>query len=110
MELDDHRSSVAECGQARGRPVAAVDIPLQGDTLPCRSKDRRGILQVVGRRVRIVLGEPWGDQPPRTQVVCIGAPGGVDEEHLRREFEKTVSGNAESITQIVHAIAEWRRA
>jgi G3E family GTPase len=33
---------------------------------------RRGVLQVVGNRVRFTLGEPWGHEPPATNVVLIG--------------------------------------
>lgn len=73
------------------------------------SADRRGILQVVGSRARLTLGEEWGDQPRRTQVVCIGAPGGLDPDHLKRKFEAAVRGNAETARQIVNAVMEWRR-
>ena len=73
------------------------------------SVDRRGILQVVGSRVRLTLGERWGDQPPGTQVVCIGAPGALDPDYLKRKFEAAVLGNAETARQIVKAVMEWRR-
>lgn len=73
------------------------------------SVERRGILQVVGNRVRLTLGEAWGKQPPSTQVVCIGAPGGLDAEDLKRQFEAAVSNNAETPRQIVDAVMEWRR-
>jgi G3E family GTPase len=32
------------------------------------------VLQVVGRRARIDLGEPWGDRHPRTELVFLGRP------------------------------------
>ncbi len=73
------------------------------------SADRRGILHVVGNRVRLTLGEGWGDQPPGTQIVCIGAPGGVDPDYLNRKFEAAVSRNTETARQIVNAVTEWRR-
>jgi G3E family GTPase len=39
---------------------------------------RRGLLHVVGKRVRLTLGEPWGAETPRSEFVVIGAAGGVD--------------------------------
>ena len=73
------------------------------------SADRQGILQVVGSRVRLTLGESWGEQPPGTQIVCIGAPGGLDADCLKRKFEAAVARNAETARQIVNAVMEWRR-
>ena len=40
--------------------------------------DQRAVLQVVGRRVDISLQGEWGGRPPRTQIVAIGAPQGID--------------------------------
>ncbi|MDO8596780.1 MAG: GTP-binding protein, partial [Sulfuricaulis sp.] len=73
------------------------------------SADRRGILHVVGNRVRLTLGEGWGDQPPGTQIVCIGAPGGVDPDYLNRKFEAAVSRNTATARPIVNAVTEWQR-
>jgi G3E family GTPase len=44
--------------------------------------DRRAVLQVVGRRVDIALEQPWGERRPRTQLVAIGAAGGIDADLL----------------------------
>lgn len=52
--------------------------------------NRRAVLQVVGRRVDISLGEPWGDSAPRTRIVAIGAPGSTDESVLRQLFDRAV--------------------
>lgn len=52
-----------------------------------RDRGRRAILHVVGRRAELQLGEPWGDEPPRSELVFIGMPGGLDPEVLRRELE-----------------------
>ncbi|WP_322488261.1 GTP-binding protein [Chloroflexus sp.] len=49
---------------------------------------RRAILQVVGTRVQVTVGEPWGDQTPQTQIVCIGLPGTFDEPALRAMFDQ----------------------
>ena len=49
--------------------------------------ERRAILQVVGKRVDISLENEWGDRPPRTRIVAIGAHGTVDGESLRERFD-----------------------
>jgi G3E family GTPase len=43
---------------------------------------RRTVLQVVGRRVDISIQEEWGQRPPRTQIVAIGAVGSIDATFL----------------------------
>lgn len=59
---------------------------------------RKAILQLVGVRVHVTVGEPWGDEIPQTQMVFIGLPGGVDEALLHAAFDRclavdqTVSG------------------
>jgi G3E family GTPase len=46
--------------------------------------ERRVILQLAGRHTRLTYGEPWGDEAPYSQMVMIGAPGGLDAEALQR--------------------------
>jgi len=52
---------------------------------------RRAVLQVVGRRVDISIQEEWGERPPRTQIVAIGAAGGIDVGLLERTFASCIS-------------------
>ena len=47
---------------------------------------QRVILQAVGRRADISLEDEWGDRPPRTQIVAIGAPGSIDDSQLTSLF------------------------
>ncbi len=49
---------------------------------------RRAVLQVVGRRVDIALGEEWGERPRRTPIVAIGAAGTIDGDGLRASFAR----------------------
>ena len=49
---------------------------------------RRVILQVVGKRVDIAVGDEWAGREPRTRLVAIGSHDGVDEASLRQAFEK----------------------
>jgi G3E family GTPase len=54
---------------------------------------RRAVLQVVGKRVELSLQGEWGRRVPRTQIVVIGAAGGIDGAHLRDQFQKAVAPN-----------------
>jgi len=52
---------------------------------------RRAVLQVVGRRVDISIHEEWGHRAPRTQIVAIGAAGGIDANLLEKTFASCIS-------------------
>jgi G3E family GTPase len=52
---------------------------------------RRAVLQVVGRRVDISLQDEWGQRAPRTQIVAIGAAGGIDASLLEKTFASCIS-------------------
>jgi len=58
---------------------------------------RRAVLQMVGRRVDIALRDQWGERTPRTQIVAIGAPGSIDAEALREQFEACISLNETAV-------------
>jgi len=60
--------------------VYATDVP-----------DRRAVLQVVGRRVDIAVQDAWGEHPPRTRIVAIGAAGGIDASELEDALTSCVS-------------------
>jgi len=60
--------------------VYAADAPYQ-----------RAVLQVVGRRVDISLQDEWGQRTRRTQVVAIGAAGGIDANLLEATFTSCIS-------------------
>ena len=49
---------------------------------------RRVILQVVGKRVDITVGDEWNGQEPRTRIIAIGAHDGVDGAALREVFDR----------------------
>jgi G3E family GTPase len=48
---------------------------------------RRAVLQAVGIRVNVTLGEPWGDVTPSTQLVFLSTPGGLDEQALQAALD-----------------------
>lgn len=49
--------------------------------------DRQVVLQVVGRRVDLSIGEPWRPGERRSRIVAIGATGATDADELRARFE-----------------------
>jgi G3E family GTPase len=59
----------------------------KGLLLLAEAPERRAVFQAVGRRVSLTLGEPWGQLPPRTQLVCIAEPGGIDGPALQAQFD-----------------------
>ena len=52
--------------------------------------DRRAILQMVGRRITLTPTEPWGADPPTTELVVIGAPG-LEPADLQRRFDAALA-------------------
>ncbi len=71
---------------------------------------RRGVLQMVGNRVRFTFGEPWGSEQPATNVVLIGEPGALEPEDLRRRFEGCKPGVNSRAKEIVENVVEWVRS
>ena len=51
---------------------------------------RRAVLQVVGRRVDISIQEEWGRRTPHTQIIAIGAAGGIGARLLENVFASCV--------------------
>ncbi len=58
------------------------------------SPQRRVVLQLVGRRVDISIGDEWGQRSPRTQIVAIGASGAIDGKLLEQTFASRISAAA----------------
>ena len=54
---------------------------------------RKGIVHVVGQRARLIIGAPWGDEKPGTQLVFIGEYGGIDNCELRSRFDACETEN-----------------
>jgi cobalamin biosynthesis protein CobW len=48
------------------------------------SESRRGYLELAGDRLSLELGEPWGEDTPRTELVLIG--DALDEAAIRRRL------------------------
>ncbi len=57
------------------------------------SPRRQVIMHLVGRRLTLTPGEPWGDTVPRNQIVLIGLPGSLDQAALAPYFDACVAQN-----------------
>lgn len=73
------------------------------------SPDKRGILQMVGTRISLALGEAWKDQIPYTQLIVIGTSGGVDADALQRQFDGCIVGKGQRVRRLVNTVTEWLR-
>jgi G3E family GTPase len=71
----------------------------------------RTILQMVGRRVQVYRGEPWGDQPPTNQLVAIGTPGVIANDELQARLDAcSYRTPVEEVCAVLHTgIAGLRR-
>jgi G3E family GTPase len=65
----------------------------KGVVFSLEAPERRAVLQVVGRRADVSLYDEWGGRTPRTQIVAIGAPQGIDGEELNMKFDACVVEN-----------------
>jgi len=63
----------------------------KGVVYAAEAPERRAVLQVVGRRADVALGEAWGETTPSTQIVAIGAPDSIDNDQLTALFEDCVA-------------------
>jgi G3E family GTPase len=96
----DHTHSFSTWSYETDRPLSLEALRTAASRLPvniyrCKgvihsadAPDRRAVLQVVGKRVDITLAEEWGERPPNTRIVAIGAHGTVDETVLREKFNQ----------------------
>ena len=67
---------------------------LPGAVLRCKgvvhtedAPGRRVLLQAVGRRATVSVGDEWGARTPTTRIVAIGRAGALDEEQLAAGFD-----------------------
>ncbi len=54
--------------------------------------ERRGVLQVVGKRVDVSFDGEWGGEAPSTRIVAIGAAGTIDPGDLEKHFAPCLAG------------------
>ena len=90
----DHSVTFSSLSFSTERPMSSRRLRRAIDRLPpsvVRAKgrihlaghpDRAAVLHVVGRRAELRLDAPWGNEPPRTDIVLI-ATDAIDREALR---------------------------
>ena len=98
----DHARALSTCSYETDQPLSLEALRELACRLPvniyrCKgvihsadAPERRAVLQVVGKRVDISLENEWGDRPPRTRIVAIGANGKFDGALLREQFAACV--------------------
>jgi G3E family GTPase len=69
MVRKDHPASIYRC---------------KGIVFTADSPEKRLALQTVGRRTEIFELDKWGGKIPRSQIVAIGAPGGINGAELTK--------------------------
>jgi G3E family GTPase len=78
------------------REMVRKDLPAsiyrcKGIVFTDDSPEKRLALQTVGRRTEIFELEIWRGRIPRSQIVAIGAPGGIDAAELTKQFDACVA-------------------
>ncbi|MEM7134758.1 MAG: GTP-binding protein [Chloroflexota bacterium] len=71
--------------------------------------ERRGLLQMVGSRVRLTIGEPWGAETPHTDLVFIGEAGAIEPAKLRTAFEACRPGASNPLVEKLEDAISWIR-
>lgn len=56
--------------------------------------ERRALLHLVGSRVHLTFGEPWGDTPPQSHLIGIGLPEAVNPDDLTQRFAACLTDGA----------------
>jgi len=100
----DHGQTFSTWSYQTDQPLSLVALNemvkkrLPGNIYRCKgvvytaeNPERRAVLQVVGRRADVALGEAWGEKTQSTQIVAIGAPGSIDNDELTAIFESCVA-------------------
>ena len=101
--MHDHVSDFATWSYQNRKPLSLealrdmVKRRLPASVFRCKgivhstdAPDRRGVLQVVGRRSDVTLDRPWDAEVPQTRVVAIGAPGAIKSEELKTLFDSCI--------------------
>ncbi len=121
---DDH-SAVFETWTWRSvEPISAAELQRVINRLPetiyrakgffylADSPTLRATLQVVGRRATLTPdGDPWGDIPPASVCVMIGAAGGVNPDDLQARFDSALAVNApkNDFQRLTRGVLHWIR-
>ncbi|MFP4438827.1 MAG: CobW family GTP-binding protein [Chloroflexaceae bacterium] len=95
----DHGTQFQTWSYAATRPFARNAVRDLLKTLPtgifrakgvlwiAETPERRALLHLVGSRVQLTFGEPWGDTPPQSQLIGIGLPEAVNPDDLTQRLD-----------------------
>lgn len=75
-----------------------------------RPADRPIIVQMVGSRVRMSFGEPWGNQQQQTQLVFIGEPGAIQPDELQHLFDHCRPGERNVVRDLWEDTVDFVRS
>ena len=64
----------------------------------------RYVLQMVGKRYHLDETGPWGEELPRSEIVLIGAQGGIDPDSLQRALDACIGTGDESQSPILRLV------
>ena len=88
VELRNAAPLSLEALRETARQLPASVYRCKGVVHTAEEPGRRVILQVVGKRVDLAVGEAWHGREPRTRILAIGAHDGVDGGALREVFDR----------------------
>jgi G3E family GTPase len=114
FETWNWRSAEALAWPALQRAVDRLPLAIyraKGIVYAAEFPERRVILQVVGQRVTLEMGQPWGEQTPGSQIVVIGAHGGVDAPALQRLFDDALAARQPggALQRLTSDMRSWLR-
>lgn len=99
----DHSQLYETWSYTAGRPFDREAVQALFDKFPASiyrgkgfmyfadSPDQRYILQIVGKRVRVLKDEVWQTESPKTELVFIGAPGALEPVELQSYFDNCLA-------------------
>ncbi len=102
----DHGTQFRTWNYVRHRPFARQPLRhalkavppavfrIKGVLWLAEAPDRRALLHVVGTRVHVTFGEPWGDTPPQSQLIGIGLAATLDPTALTQHFDACLADDA----------------
>ena len=108
-----HNFPFSTCHWTSDKPLSLPRLRVVIETLPETIYRLKGIayleelpthrvvLQMVGRRYNIGDTEPWGRQPPRTEIVMIASLNGLDRDALQQSFDHCIGTGDESLSPIL---------
>ncbi len=87
---ETHRPLSLEALRAAASNLSPSIYRAKGVVCSTEAPRHRAVLQVVGRRVEVMIGDEWDVRPPQTRIVVIGAPRAVCPQALRAVFDACV--------------------